>query len=144
LELEARLDHARSNIEQSVARTKSDRVDKDVRLQMLEGELERVKHTSLGKDVRVEELERAHQEDRFKIVSLKEKLQLAERAAIDAAAALELEKAQRERAEKRLAAATAELTHHRSPGPGMDRGGPPTEDGEHPRMTGEEECSANA
>ena len=83
---------------------------------MIESEVERFKHLCLSKDERTDELEKQHQEDRFKIIALKEKLQLAERSLIDVGAALELEKTQRERVERRLLVVNTELTHHRSTG----------------------------
>ena len=71
MELEGMLDRAKGNIEESVLRTKSDRADKDIRLQLTESEVERFKNLCNSKDIRMDELEKLHQEDRFKIIGFK-------------------------------------------------------------------------
>jgi hypothetical protein len=101
-ELQMQLERCRHELDEAQQRSKQDRSEKDVKLMLLESEVDRVRSTVTSKNDQLEELMEQRQRDRSQVLELKEQLSHLSSDLTTAQADLEHEQAHRKRLELRL------------------------------------------
>jgi hypothetical protein len=101
-ELQMQLERCRHELDEAQQRSKQDRSEKDVKMMLLESEVDRVRSTVTSKNEQLEELIEQRQRDRSQVLELKEQLSHLSSDLTTAQADLEHEQAHRKRLELRL------------------------------------------
>ena len=101
-ELQMQLERCRHELDEAQQRSKQDRSEKDVKMMLLESEVDRVRSTVTSKNEQLEELMEQKQRDRSQVLELKEQLSHLSSDLTTAQADLEHEQAHRKRLELRL------------------------------------------
>jgi len=96
------LERCRHDLDEAQQRSKQDRSEKDVKMMLLENEVDRVRSTVTSKNEQLEELMEQRQKDRSHVLELKEQLSQLLSDLTTAQADLEHEQAHRKRLELRL------------------------------------------
>jgi len=96
------LERCKHELDEAQQRSKQDRSEKDVKMMLLESEVDRVRSTVTSKNEQLEELIEQRQRDRSQVLELKEQLSHLSSDLTTAQADLEHEQAHRKRLELRL------------------------------------------
>ncbi|KAJ1400247.1 hypothetical protein B484DRAFT_471208, partial [Ochromonadaceae sp. CCMP2298] len=99
---QGQLDKTREVLDESAAKAKADRSERELRVLQLESEVERSRGSGASRDARIEELTEQHHADRVKLHEAKESVGLLESERGALKSQLQHETATRQRLEGRL------------------------------------------